>query len=70
MDGNLFSWASGEPNNNDHVGGDSESAHNCVYVGSTLKMDDTKCCTDVSDGLCELDAGNKLGVCEIPLPGE
>ena len=56
MDGNLFSWAPGEPNN--HVDVNSHGQH-CAYVGylNPLDMDDTHCSTKT-----------KLGLCEIKLP--
>ena len=56
MDGNVFSWGSGEPNNG--VGVNSHGQH-CAYVGylNPLDMDDTHCSTKI-----------KLGLCEIKLP--
>ena len=58
MDGNLFSWGPGEPNNG--VGVNSHGQH-CAYVGylNPLDMDDT---------YCSLETKTKLGLCEIKLP--
>ena len=63
VDENLFSWASGEP--------DGNTAKNCVYVGLGSEMDVSNCCADASDDTCKSEdsyAGDKYGLCEIPVP--
>ena len=55
MDGNLFSWGPGEPNNGLYPG---KPNHNCVITGfmGQLFMDDQECWLD------------RFGLCEIKLP--
>ena len=52
MAGNLFSWASGEPND-----GGEHTIQNCVYVRlkfGRLGMDDNHCSNPLKLGLCEI----------------
>ena len=54
VEGNLFSWAAGEPND----GGTDGGTQDCVYVGfgGPLKMDDLECVL------------KRYGLCEIEVP--